>query len=112
MIKMFADDKQIVRVVNNEENSRKLKENINGLVGITEVLLLSIWGLSVVSELGIEHVFGETRVGHADSGPSPLQPIKVVECLDAGDVGPVKDAGVYTPFFVVDLQDLAQAALV
>eukprot|EP00061_Rhincodon_typus_P001945 g16204.t1 len=77
-----------------------------------EHLPLSTWSLPDVSELGVEHLLGESRVGHVDDGPSPLQPSKGGQCLDAGDVGLVEGPGVSASFFPVDWQDLVQAALV
>eukprot|EP00061_Rhincodon_typus_P017688 g46490.t1 len=44
--------------------------------------------------------------------PTPSQPIKGAKGLNTGDVRPVEDAGVGASAFPMDLQDLAQAALV
>eukprot|EP00061_Rhincodon_typus_P005105 g24198.t1 len=45
-------------------------------------------------QLGIERLLGESRVGHVDNVPSPWQPIKTGQYLDADDISLVEDTGV------------------
>ncbi|XP_048387281.2 major facilitator superfamily domain-containing protein 2B [Stegostoma tigrinum] len=46
-----------------------------------------------------------------DNVPSPSQPIRAGQCLNAEDVGLVKDAGIGASIFLMNLQDLEKATL-
>eukprot|EP00061_Rhincodon_typus_P011396 g36365.t1 len=84
---------------------------MRGLEGILEAFPLSTCGLPAISELGVEHLLGESCVSHVDNMPCPAQLIKGGQCIDAGDVGLIEDTDVGASVLPADSQDLVQAAM-
>lgn len=70
------------------------------------------WGLLAMWNLRVESLFRESRVRHADGVARPAELMETGQCFDAGDVGLSGNTDVDAPILPVDLQDVAEAALV